>query len=272
MSMSKNILISLDLDGTLLNDKKNISFITKNYLKKLQKQGYIITFSTGRSFRNVKRYVEELNIENLLVLNNGCTIYNPQTNEKIIHGIKLESLKESVKLITSFFDGFIVETFDSIYYDDTRYFDFAFENIENIKLIQGDYSIVNDINDEPLTFLGRLKKDANKEELINILQPFLKDFDIRFWWGAPYFEIVAKNVSKARGIQILATKYNITEENIIVFGDAENDLEMLETFKNSFLMKNGNKELVKYATYVTKKDNNHNGIYHSLRQILKFIK
>ena len=131
---------------------------------------------------------------------------------------------------------------------------------------------------------------ANKQNVKNIIRLITKQDNedleqevyLKIWKNADKYQergtmkswinTVAKNVSKAKGIQILATKYNITEENIIVFGDAENDLEMLETFKNSFLMKNGNKELVKYATYVTKKDNNHNGIYHSLRQILKFIK
>ena len=56
---------------------------------------------------------------------------------------------------------------------------------------------------------------------------------------------------------------------MLVFGDAENDLEMLTMFKNSFLMKNGLDELKAKVNYVTKKDNNHDGVIFEIKNFIK---
>ena len=52
-------LIALDLDGTLLNSKKEICPDTLKYLHHLDSLGHIIVIATGRPIRSIKRYYDE---------------------------------------------------------------------------------------------------------------------------------------------------------------------------------------------------------------------
>lgn len=55
-------LICLDLDGTLLNDNKEISSYTKQVLNELQQRGHQIMIATGRPYRASQMYYHELNL------------------------------------------------------------------------------------------------------------------------------------------------------------------------------------------------------------------
>ena len=54
-------LIAFDMDGTLLNSKKKISFLTRQYLKRLSKKGHIIVLASGRPSRSMINYYKQLN-------------------------------------------------------------------------------------------------------------------------------------------------------------------------------------------------------------------
>ena len=58
-------LICLDLDGTLLNDNKEISSYTKQVLNELQQRGHQIMIATGRPYRASQMYYHELNLTTL---------------------------------------------------------------------------------------------------------------------------------------------------------------------------------------------------------------
>ena len=61
--------------------------------------------------------------------------------------------------------------------------------------------------------------------------------------------------------------YAIDRAHVIAFGDADNDVEMLGKAGISFAMKNGSDKLKAIADFVTEEDNDHDGIYLSLRKI-----
>ncbi len=113
------------------------------------------------------------------------------------------------------------------------------------------------------------ESEETKESLRKIVKEMSDDYEIRFWWDCPYAEIHVKGVSKAHSLSLLADELKFSKDNILVFGDADNDIEMLSNFKHSFLMKNGNPKIRKYAKYVTSYTNNQNGV---IKEIKKFIK
>lgn len=61
--------------------------------------------------------------------------------------------------------------------------------------------------------------------------------------GHGYIDVIVKGIHKANAIQMLMKKYNVKAEEIMAFGDAMNDLEMLQLAKYGFVMKNGSEEL-----------------------------
>ena len=130
----------------------------------------------------------------------------------------------------------------------------------------------------------RVKETLNKNPMTCIVQtPYeyrethdidkaVEDFPqiaARFWTGCPYFELYYKETSKGNALKRICEYYNIPLKDLIVFGDATNDVEMFEVAGTSVLMSNAKYDLKDKTTMVSIKDNNHNGIYHTLKKLLR---
>lgn len=72
--MSKYSVLALDLDGTLLNDQKEITSLTKNVLEVTNKFGVEIVFATGRGIQKVEHLIQDLKFDLPMVLLNGAEI------------------------------------------------------------------------------------------------------------------------------------------------------------------------------------------------------
>jgi Cof subfamily protein (haloacid dehalogenase superfamily) len=83
-------------------------------------------------------------------------------------------------------------------------------------------------------------------------------------------EIVGKNVTKKYGVDMLADLNGLTHDEIAVFGDDGNDLEMIAGYENSFAMGNASDEIKAAAKFITL-SNREDGIYHALKNMLKVI-
>ena len=79
-------LIALDMDGTLLNDDKIITEVTKKALQSVRKKGVKVVLASGRPIDGLRRYLDELGLvdDNEYVLSyNGCLVQETKS-EKII--------------------------------------------------------------------------------------------------------------------------------------------------------------------------------------------
>lgn len=275
--MKKNYneyLIALDLDGTLLNDKKEISFLTKKYLRKLNKRGVYIILCSGRPPRTIKKYYQELKLKTPVVAYNGTLIYNPNSNINYIeHKFDKYLLFKIYDNLKPYIDSFLAEDESNIYYDQEDKFLLSFFKKDGLKEMIGNIRDV--INQDTYTFIMKLNKkgNENKDEITKIVEGTTNNYRIRFWWDSDYCELHIKDINKATSLTKLADNMNIKHENVFVFGDADNDIELLNSFKNSFLMKNGHiyiKEII--PVKITSKDNNHNGIPHELKKIFSLFK
>ncbi|RLY56627.1 HAD-IIB family hydrolase, partial [Staphylococcus epidermidis] len=93
-------LICLDLDGTLLNDNKEISPYTKQVLTELQQCGHYVMIATGRPYRASQMYYHELNMSTPVVNFNGAFVHHPKANDfKVIHEVL--DVKISKNIITA---------------------------------------------------------------------------------------------------------------------------------------------------------------------------
>ncbi len=267
-------LIALDLDGTLLNNKKNICFLTKKYLKKLNKKGVNIVLCSGRAPRTMINYYNKLKLNSPMICYNGALTYNPFNDnfKKISYQFDHEKLIKIYSLFSEYVEITMCESKNNIYIDKEDDFLFTFFQKGNMNIFN---NIKDSLNEDTYTYVIKLKKDKDNKENRLKLQELVKEstfnYRLRYWHDSPYGEFHFENVNKAFALKQLAKTLNIDENNIYVFGDAGNDIEMLNTFSNSYLMRNGNKEIRKYASNITKKDNNHNGIYYELKEIFKNI-
>ena len=71
------------------------------------------------------------------------------------------------------------------------------------------------------------------------------------WWAEYGTDIIAKTGGKVTGMKQILDIHGIRPEEIIAFGDGENDIEMMEYSGIGVAMGNGEDRVKKCADYVT---------------------
>ncbi|MFD1360191.1 Cof-type HAD-IIB family hydrolase [Lentibacillus salinarum] len=256
----KRHLIALDLDGTLLTDDKQISLHNRQTIEKAINEGHIVVIATGRPHRASIDYYHTLKLDTPMVNFNGALIHHP-TDDKwdVLHNPM--PVRTAHRIIEACYDlnvrNILAEVMDSVYMDhyDEQILDIFQATRHDSPFTIG--SLKNKLQDDPTSLLIHPKADN-----INQLRSHLDDYHAELIehrkWGAPWniIEIVKKGLNKAVGLQKIAHYYHIPTEQIIAFGDEDNDLEMIDYAGVGVAMGNAIDELKSVSKHVT--DTNEN--------------
>lgn len=265
-------LISIDLDGTLLDDQKKISQKNLEYLRQLDKRGHLVVIATGRPLSWVNDYYQELNLKSPIVCFNGSLIKERPNSAypSVYRYFPKKIIFEIWNKIKEYAENILLQNEKKLYQlkEDPflSYYPWVKKFLKDYEIITGD--IYQTLNSDPLTILIRLKGNYDKNLIMNLISGLKLDIGVRFWEEAPYMEIYYNNISKYSAIIEVAKRYGILQENIIALGDSSNDIEMMKYAGISIAMINGNNEIKKIASRISKYDNNHDGVYYALKEIL----
>jgi len=256
-------LIVLDLDGTLLTDKKIITPKTETALIKAQENGHHVMIATGRPYRATEPYYKQLGLTTPVVNFNGAFVHRPNDSSwKTIHEpLNLSVVKEVIEAMTLFpHNNIIAEVMDEVYmhYHDEKLID-AF-SFGGRRVQAGD--IKNFLIDNPTSLLIQAD-EGNVEQIAKHLRHVHAEvIDHRLWkspWGH-VIDIFRHGLSKAEGLAHVSKWMDIPRDRIIAFGDETNDLEMIEFAGVGVAMSNAIDELKSIANEVTTLSNNEDGI------------
>ena len=265
-------LIAIDMDGTLLNEKKHIDKAQKEAIHEAVEAGIKIVLCTGRPLYGILPFYEELGLSELdsegyVILNNGCSIHKTK-DWKLIDQVNFTS--DDIEYLYKFSESYDIN-FTLV--NDTYYFNigrkptdelikdagFVFSDITNISLKEaknGKHKIIK------IMFLGNPNIMANfQKENESILKDKYSSV-----LSQPYiYEILPKGNNKGTGLKKLAKKLGIKQEEIMAIGDGNNDIEMFEYAHYSVAMENGTKPARKAAKYQTDSNEN-NGVAKAIRK------
>lgn len=268
-------MIALDLDGTLLTDKKIISEKTKATILKAKKDGHIVVIATGRPHRASIEFYHQLGLDTPMVNFNGALIHHP-TDQKwdALHS-PLPN-RTAKKIIETCYEldvnNILAEIGDEIYLDryDKELIDIFHAAGQDHPLNIG--SIKANLKEDPTSLLIHPKPD-HINTLRNELDAQHAAVIEHRKWGAPWhvIEIVRKGMNKAVGLKKIAHYYHIPQDRVIAFGDEDNDLEMIEYAGVGVAMGNGIEELKTLAKHVAG-TNEEDGIGFFLEEYLNLSK
>lgn len=268
----KKHMIALDLDGTLLTDDKKISERTKQVLFKAKEEGHIVVISTGRPHRASINYYYELGLDTPMVNFNGALIHHPQNrNWDALHNPM--PIRTAHKIIEACHDlrvnNILAEVLDDVYIDsfDSKLIGF-FDEIED----EAPYVIGNlkqKLEEDPTSILV-YPEEEQVQQLRSHLDGYHAEVIEHRKWGAPWnvIEIIKKGMNKAVGLKKIAHYFDIPQDQIIAFGDEDNDLEMIDYAGVGVAMGNAIDELKSLAKHVTA-TNEEDGIGAFLEEYLK---
>lgn len=266
-------LIVCDLDGSLLNDDRQIPETTINYFKKLNKSGFNIVLASGRPMKNVFYFYKKIGLKTPIISSNGlCIKFQDSKNKDVTFFFDNKNISDILSAVEKKVD--IKNVFFST--EDHNYF-VKKNNIPSFwKLnMKNEFLPIEKIFKKNIVnFIFELEdKNIDEKKIKKILSPFKKN-KVCFWVGIykGFFEIYNIVSSKYKAIINISKKLKIKPDNIFAFGNDFNDIEFLMKLKNAYAMKNSSDEIKKKSHLITKFDNNNSGIEKELKTILKNLK
>lgn len=242
-------LIAADMDGTLLNNKSELTEKTIETVKKLIKKGGIFTISTGRPVQGLKTVIEKLELRGPMITYNGAMLIMAEDSRVVFHK-KLEDTDAAMILDM----GRRLNTTMAVWSDNKLYVNEMNDRVNDYKKISGVEPIVIDKDDEiikqGITKILWYDTVENVNKYLVMLKDYVKH-TAKFCTSKPTFiEFFNSGVSKAEGICKLSEMYNIKTDEIIAVGDGYNDLEMIQAAGLGVVMANAPDDLKKLADYI----------------------
>ena len=270
--------IVMDVDGTLTNDRKEITQKTKETLLNAQKQGILLILASGRPTTGLVGLGTELEMDKnngLFISYNGSKVVNFQTGEDLFNEpLSVEDAKAVLEHMKKFDVRPMIDKGEYMYVNDVYncMIKFRGEDFNVIKYESrgGNYKLceIDDLAafvDYPLNkILTTSDPEYLEEHYLKIMEPFKDKLNCMF--TAPfYFEFTAKNIDKAKALDTVLKPLNITADEVIAFGDGHNDISIVKYAGIGVAMENAVSDLKEIADEITL-SNEQDGIAESLKK------
>lgn len=284
-------LITLDLDGTLLNSRKEISSENLNALCKAAEEGCIIVPCTGRFFEQMPACVKELPFLEYVIVVNGAGVekvitptcsgttgdvkkrYTESLIENTMTCEQACAVIDVLKEYPVFYDSYS-ENWGWLNEEMWQALQVAaFANPHFVKMVREYKSPVQDLQ----SFLLKNKHSVQKVQAFlpdtSIYEELLSRLKTEFPWAVatsslPFnIEINTKEANKGSALLKLAEILGIPSGDTIACGDNTNDLAMIRDAACGVAMANATDEVKACADFITK-SNDEDGIAYALREIL----
>jgi len=225
-------LVAIDLDGTLLNDKKEITPRNKQALQRAKEQGVKVVLCTGRPLISIEKFLVELGLQDegdYSITFNGGLVQKNDTGEVMEQAaMGLDAIKEIAALMHE------LELPLDIVSDDTTI---------QLATSTAHTSIYPELN--PVLKVEKAQlEDLTTDRLYNkvviayhqehldaqipkIPETFRERYEV-IKTRSNLLEFMMKGITKAYGISLLARDLGITADEVMCIGDEENDLPMIE--------------------------------------------
>ena len=284
--------IVTDMDGTLLNERDQITETAREYLIACQKKGIRLILASGRSYVRLMPYVRELRMEEfggILIEINGLAVSYLGTGRRTVFS-QLE--QEDIIPLAAFLKD--QDTEIEGYQDDTLYYwipewQRPFKEAERKKrgypeghpLVADAWSWITSDDfshnyphlieiSSPEELPGRLNKINcvdTKERIEQIFERLTERFqgDYEMVRTCPrQIEIAPGGITKGQTLKMLMEEAGIDKDEVLVFGDGENDVDMFRQVTHSIAMGNAADYVKQHALRVTD-SNSREGLVKALR-------
>lgn len=253
-----------DLDGTLLNEKAEITDKTAQLINGAVEKGACFTIATARTIASVGKIMKDVKLELPIILMNGVLIYDtqkrryifsaflePDTIRKIIASLQKHSADPFVYTVES---DCMHTYYQKLSSDAMR--DFYEERRSKYYKSFSKVGLPDDICKDNIIYFTLIN---SYETLLPVYEELsqLKNVEITFYrdvyseklW---YMEIFSGCASKKKAVEFLR-KY-LHAEKMICFGDNLNDIPMFEAAEHSVAVENAVAAVKEAADEITGKN------------------
>ncbi len=276
--MKKNFLYISDLDGTLLCPDSSFPDDYKKRLNRLIDMGLLFTIATARNYDSAHPILKGLNINLPVILFNGVYLAEFSTGRILEHSDYIDK-----EVVQSMLELALPQGIDPFIYTLGEKHQLYYLNATNpgsqayVKSLEGDgrlcqvpsFNFHEEENVSGFLLIDTYERlepvyqslDEKHFDHLNLY--FAEDVSMKGYYWLQSFH---QEASKGNMMKILAKKRNIPLEQIVVFGDYLNDLDMFQIAGHSIAMENALPEVKKSANEII--GNNAEGaVLHYLESI-----
>ncbi len=267
-------ILFTDLDGTLLDDEKNVSKEDLAAIDEMLAKGHRLVIATGRPLYSAKVVARELGLYRdgiYLAASNGGVIYDCAA-DKVICASTLESDTVKILFDAAKKEGLHIHT----YTDDnvvslrkTRELEIYCSRIKMPYKILGN--IPEDLSSPPPKCIVMSIADGSRhilEEFENKIRGDMRGKADSVFSNDSLLEYLPVGSSKGNAVRMLCDIIGISSSNCVAAGDEANDIPMLQEAGIGVVMKNGTDEAKSYADHVTDHTNNESGVSEIIRRFI----
>lgn len=264
--MTKGVkLIVSDLDGTLLDDHKNLPSELPEILEALGRIGISFVAASGRQFYNIRKqfepsgYSDKLDYiaENGGITGSGSEIHFCDEIDREMLARIIIRCRETEgcwpilcgKKAAYYEDGFEEMRFNTeMYYTSNRLVD----------------DLLAVLEEDVFCKIAVYARGDAEFTAYPALLPFADEMGVSLS-GDSWVDVMNKHTTKANALKVLLKEKNIDASEVMAFGDYLNDLEMLELCGHSYAMENGH-ELLRSRGFGNGGNNNEDGVTRTIRR------
>lgn len=271
--------IALDLDRTTLNAQGKLSKANEEAIRKAVAKGIHVCIASGRAFDTLPQDVVSIPGIEYAITSNGAAVYRIQDKQCLRSYVLTEqSVKKILELTKDFpvtYEGFIRGTAYAAkeYIEDPVKFgatEHAVAYVQSTRHLQDDIVSFLKQHDDELDSMDIVVKDeAQKQKVIEVLKAEVKDIYITSSISQ-LVEISYKDAGKRSGVKFITEYLGLNPKQVAAFGDADNDIDMLEYAGCGIAMENASNGLLAVADVVTL-HHDRDGVAYALKNILKCI-
>ncbi|GAB6109367.1 sugar-phosphatase [Fusibacter bizertensis] len=246
-------LIALDMDGTLFNEKKEISVRNRVAIREARENGKNVVIATGRPLIGIRKVLDELDLntnEDYVIAFNGALVQNAKTGEVIYKSVLTLNDYKFLYEVSKDLDVHIQALTES--YVTTPVLN-PFTQVEadlnGIEIIKSDVNTFPET--ETIVKVMFVDEKEKLDKVISLLSDEVKSKYTIVRSSAIFLEFLNLEANKGVGVNAVAVAKNISSHEVICVGDAGNDIAMINYAGLGVAMGNAYDEVKRIADYVT---------------------
>ena len=260
-------LIATDMDGTILDSQGFLDLPRlEKILDRLEEKGIRFVIATGNEIHRVRQLLGHLTDRVVLIVANGAKIFE---NNQLIQVETWDN--ELVEKALTFFKGqecqnqFVITSMNGGFVKEGTIFTQLdkFMTPEMIELFYQRMNFVEELHPELFGGVLKMSLVVGEDRTEQVQEDFNQVFNgyvqaVSSGYGC--LDIIQDGIHKAWALQELLKRWNIKSEEIMAFGDSENDVEMLELAGIAYAMENADEKAKAVATDIAPA-NSQGGVY-----------
>lgn len=263
MDFSKIKMVVTDMDGTLLNSNHEVSPRFYTLFEELKKRGIIFVAASGRQYNSIIEKLHPIKDDIIVIAENGGFAMHRET--ELLSTPMDKQIRNEVLQILNPLEGIhtvLCGKRNAYLNGDSNEF------IKMLKQYYSEFEIVDNLSqiDSEILKIAVYHFESSEKYIYPKVQHLEHQLKVKVS-GPNWVDLSSENANKGYALQKIQNKYAIAPSETLVFGDYNNDLEMLACADYSFAMANAHPNVLKAANFKTL-SNDENGVEHILEQVL----